>query len=84
MDTCTFCGRPLETNSTGRRAVYHPSCKKARNFLDAFQRALVEVEGFDPERALLIRRGLMTMANSLPVANRHTERGAGGRFSKGE
>lgn len=64
--------------------MYHPDCKKARNFLDAFDRSMNAIKDFDPERALLVRRALMSMANSLPVSNRHVERGAGGRFSPKE
>lgn len=61
--TCEFCGSPLDA-SAAPQARRHPQCKAAANYLDALQRALVDVETLTPDRARALRSRLMSLANT--------------------
>lgn len=47
---CLLCGRPLLSSNpkapAARRALYHPPCKAASNFLAALGREVAKIEGW--------------------------------------
>lgn len=63
---CEFCGQTIDganEGKAGRKTLRHPKCKDAANFLDAFQRAVIQVEGMTPDKARILRSRLMSLGN---------------------
>lgn len=81
---CPLCGREVDQPLRGRPREYHPECKKVRNYLDAAQRALDEIEFAEGDEGMknarMLRNELFNIANELPIS-RHAARGNGGRFA---
>ena len=58
MKVCALCGNPTEG-----KAVRHPACKDAANFLDAAQRALLKCPPPTAAAARKWRSCIMRLAN---------------------
>ncbi len=80
--TCRICGRELERcMGRGRPREYHSSCKNFTDWLARAEEAVHRIRwADDPHYALLTRRRLQNIINSLPIS-RHAQRDEKGRFA---
>jgi hypothetical protein len=75
---CGICGDEVDQTGTRSRRLYHPACKRFRNFLDAAERAAKEIVAEDRTDwgRRIIRRHVFTLANQVgAILQRRDERG---------
>lgn len=77
---CPICGDPVAQAGTRAKRLYHPECKKLKNYIDAAVRAGLKIELLDAVTQKVIRGLFFAAANQFRTPQL---RGADGRFVGG-
>ena len=74
---CKICGDPVPQSGTRAKRLYHPECKKLKNYIDAAVRAGQNIDLLDAVTQKVIRGLFFAAANQFRTPQ---PRSADGRF----
>ena len=77
FEDCKICGDPVPQSGTRAKRLYHPECKKLKNYLDAAVRAGKAIQPLDAQTLTVVRALFFRAANQFRPRQ---PRGPDGRY----